>query len=51
MEKEEVVDEEIDYSIDGENIYSKNARDLLLEDDELSPYEEAFMRGYEEALE
>jgi hypothetical protein len=25
------------------------SRDILLEDDELSPEEEAFMRGYEEA--
>jgi len=25
------------------------SRELLLEDDELSPEEEAFMRGYEEA--
>jgi hypothetical protein len=32
-----------------ENIYEEVSRDLLLEDDELSPEEEAFMRGYEEA--
>ena len=32
-----------------ENIYSEEARELLLEDGELSPEEEAFMRGYEEA--
>ncbi len=32
-----------------DNIYSDNARESLLEDGELSPEEEAFMRGYEEA--
>jgi hypothetical protein len=40
-------DEESD---DDVNIYSKNARELLLEDDELSPMEEAFMNGYEDAI-
>ena len=35
--------------LDEENIYEEVSRDLLLEDDELSPEEEAFMRGYEEA--
>lgn len=35
--------------IDEENIYAEAARELLLEDGELSPEEEAFMRGYEEA--
>ena len=35
--------------LEEENIYEEIARDLLLEDDELSPEEEAFMRGYEEA--
>ncbi|MEK6876840.1 MAG: hypothetical protein AABX63_05465 [Nanoarchaeota archaeon] len=33
-----------------DSIYSKATRDQLLEDDELSPMEEAFMRGYDEAL-
>ena len=32
-----------------ENIYSKKAREMLLEDEELSPEEEAFMRGYQES--
>lgn len=32
------------------SIYSKDARELLLEDDELSPMEEAFMNGYEDAI-
>lgn len=35
---------------DEENIYSEAARELLLEDGELSPEEEGFMRGYEEAM-
>ena len=30
-------------------IYSKDVRESLLEDDELSPMEEAFMNGYEDA--
>ena len=50
MEKEVVVDKVLDYSIDDESIYSEDVRDLLLEDDELSPFEDAFMRGYEEAM-
>jgi len=33
-----------------DSIYSEVTRDQLLEDDELSPMEEAFMRGYDEAL-
>ena len=42
-----------DYS-DAENeddisIYSKDALELMLEDDELSPMEEAFMNGYQDA--
>ena len=43
---EKVFEEEY---FDEENIYSEEARALLLEDGELSPEEEAFMRGYEEA--
>jgi len=42
-----IKDEE--YFEDDENIYSEDVRETLLEDDELSPEEEAFMRGYEEA--
>ncbi len=33
-----------------DSIYSEATRDQLLEDDELTPMEEAFMRGYDEAL-
>lgn len=40
---------ESDDWFDEENIYSEDARELLLEEDELSPEEEAFMRGYDEA--
>ena len=32
-----------------ESIYSNNTREELLENGELSPEEEAFMRGYDEA--
>ena len=38
-----------DEDSDDINIYSKIVRELLLEDDELSPMEEAFMNGYEDA--
>ena len=38
-------DEESDSDKD---IYSKETRELLLDDDELSPMEEAFMNGYED---
>lgn len=37
-------------SEDDFSIYSKNVRELLLEDDELSPMEEAFMNGYEDTI-
>ena len=49
MEKEILVDKETDVSLDDENIYSENVREQLLEDDELSPMEAAFMQGYDEA--
>ena len=35
---------------DDTSIYSKDTRDSLLENDELSPFEEAFMSGYEDAI-
>ena len=31
------------------SIYSKEVRESLLDDDELTPVEEAFMNGYEES--
>lgn len=36
-------------SIETEDIYSEENREELLEDDEISPEEEGFMKGYEEA--
>jgi len=38
--------EEIDEDI---GIYSKKNRELMLDDDELTPMEEAFMSGYDSA--
>ena len=32
-----------------ESVYSDDSRENLIEDDELSPQEEGFMKGYEEA--
>ena len=32
------------------SIYSKESRESMLDDDELTPMEEAFMAGYEEAI-
>ena len=37
-------------SEDDISIYSKEARESWLDDDELSPFEEAFMNGYEDAV-
>lgn len=37
-------------SDDDISIYSRNVRESLLDDDELSPMEEAFMNGYEDAI-
>tara|TARA_Y100000310_G_C20677877_1_gene814144 strand:+ start:1525 stop:1677 length:153 start_codon:yes stop_codon:yes gene_type:complete len=34
-----------------EGIYSSDERESLIEDDEISAEEEAFMRGWDEALE
>ena len=35
--------------IEGGDIYAKEMRELMLEEDEVADWEEAFMRGYEEA--
>ncbi|MBI4452766.1 hypothetical protein HY637_05020 [Candidatus Woesearchaeota archaeon] len=35
---------------DDMSIYSKQLRESLLEDDELSSWEEGFMNGYEESI-
>ncbi|MBI3027173.1 hypothetical protein HYY70_03595 [Candidatus Woesearchaeota archaeon] len=37
-------------SSDDINIYSKEVRESMLDNDELSPMEEAFLSGYEDAL-
>ena len=37
-------------SSDDINFYAEDVRQSMLEDDELSPFEEAFMKGYEEAV-
>ena len=38
-----------DIEEDDITIYSSEVREALLEDDELLPFEEAFMNGYEDA--
>lgn len=43
LERDDVEDE------DDLTIYSKDVRESWLEDDELSPMEEAFMNGYDNA--
>ena len=45
LKKRRYSDEESD---DDKDIYSRDARELLLDDDELTPMEEAFMNGYED---
>jgi len=49
LKKETFFDEETLGILDDENIYSEEDREQLLEDDELSPAEAAFMQGYDEA--
>ena len=48
MGKRLVLEEE--KSDDDTSIYAKDMREAMLEDDELSPMEEAFMNGYEDAV-
>ena len=40
---------EEDKEMDEETVYDKEGREELVSDDELSPEEEGFMRGYEES--
>ena len=47
LKKRYIEEEESDDDI---SIYSKDVRELMLDDDELSPMEEAFMNGYEDAV-
>jgi len=44
MEEEEYVVEDGD-----ETVYESEGREVLADDDEISPEEEAFLQGYEEA--
>ena len=46
MAKEEEIDEE---DLNEGSIYNEEGREDLVADDEMSPEEEGFMRGYEEA--
>jgi len=47
--EEEFYDEDVDSS--EQNVYKKSTREELVENDEISPEEEAFMAGYEEDAE
>ena len=40
--------EEEDTSEDDMNLYSASVRETLLEEDAIDPFEDAFVRGYEE---
>ena len=44
LRREKYVEEEEN---DDTNFYSRSVRESLLDDDELSPVEEAFMEGYD----
>ena len=46
LEDEELIEEGF---YDAKTIYSKNGTDHMLENDEISAAEEAFMNGYDEA--
>ena len=43
-------DEEYSIEEGDESIYEAGGREVLAEDDEISPEEEAFLKGYEEAI-
>lgn len=50
MEGDEYLEDDIEYQETHErNVYKKEVRDNLVENDEISPEEEAFMQGYDEA--
>ena len=49
MKMKILFDEEVDEIIENDNIYSEDVRDQLLDDDEISPSELGFMKGYDEA--
>lgn len=50
MEDINYIDIEIDDAIGDENIYSEEGREKLVEEEELSSVEDAFMQGYESAM-
>lgn len=41
---------DVEENADDTNIYAKDVRESMLDDDELSPSEEAFLNGYEDAI-
>ena len=49
MKNEFLLNEEIDSNVEDDSIYSENVRERLLEDDELTPSEVGFMKGYDES--
>lgn len=49
MGKKFLWDEELNKILEDDSIYSEDVREQLLEDDELSPEEAGFMKGYDEA--
>ena len=48
MRKNKGIIEQIETDLEN-NVYSGKSREHLMEDDEISPTEEAFMKGYEDA--
>ena len=49
MKNEFLSDEEIEDNKEDDSIYSESVREQLLEDDELTPTEVGFMKGYDES--
>ena len=49
MAKEEEYEGKEEVKKDEDSVYDKEGREELVESDEVSPEEEAFMKGYEEA--
>ena len=50
MLKREFFDEDEEKEYDDLDIYAKQIRESLLEDDEINSLEEAFMNGYEDSI-
>lgn len=49
MEEEKYPEDEEDMDMKERNVYKKEILDELVEDDEISAEEEAFMQGYDDA--